>query len=167
MIYAALFACALGAGWAAAIGWGKRSERETMCLLTLIWFGTVAANWATGAPSPVVFYAALDIAGIVWLYAHQRRNWQWIPAGLFACMMLTHFVYWSGTGAGVIIHEGRPYQDILAILAYMQILSVGLVSYERARIGRRDGSFVDHWAFATGGVLRFRLSHKHHARSPG
>lgn len=167
MIYAALFACALGAGWAAAIGWGYRSERETMCLLTLIWAGTVGSNAATGDPSPVVFYAALDIAGLVWLYAHQRRNWQWIPAGLFAAMMLTHFVFWSGTGAGVILQEGRPYQDILAVLAYMQIACVGLVSHERARQRRKQHPFMGDWVFATGGVLRFRRSHKNHARAPG
>lgn len=167
MIYAAFFACALVAGWAAAIGWGKRSERETMCLLTLIWLGTVASNAATGDPSPVVFYAALDISGIIWLYAHQRRNWQWIPAGLFAAMMLTHFIYWSGTGAGVILHEGRPYQDVLAALAYAQVLTVGVISYERARQRHGHNSLMAHWAFATGGVLRFRFAHKNHAGAPG
>lgn len=163
MIYAATFAIAMLTGWAVAIHWGGRAERETMCLLSLVWLGTVAANIATGDPSPVVFYAALDIAGIIWLAAHQRRNWQWIPAGLFAVMMLTHFIYWSGTGAGVIINHGRPYQDILAALAYLQIFVVGGMSYERAR--QRAGAYtiMADWAFSTDWVLRFRLAHKNNA----
>lgn len=166
MIFAAMFAVAIVAGWGASLYWGGRSERETMCLLTCVWLGTLAANIATGDPAPVIFYAALDVAGIIWLAAHQRRNWQWIPAGIFAVMMLVHFIYWSGTGSGLLLHQARPYQDILAVLAYLQIFFVGAMGYERTR--KRDGAYtlMGDWAFATDWVLRFRLSDKSHARAP-
>jgi hypothetical protein len=165
MIYAVLFACALTAGWAAAWKSGGAAERETMCLLTLIWVGSGISNWATGLAAPTLFYAALDIFAVGWLLYHQRRNWQWIPAGLFASMMLTHFVFWSGTNGGLIIEASRPYQDILAVLAYAQIVSVGWACHERARERAGQPSRLGGWALATGWVFVRRLGNGNHARS--
>jgi hypothetical protein len=148
MIYLALFACAVALGWRASFKWGGSAERETMCLLTCIWLATIAANLVTGSVAPVEFYGPLDLFGLIWLAAHQRRNWQWIPAGLFAVMLLTHVIFWSGTHSGQIVYAGRPYQDFLAFFAYLQVGSVAWASHERVRAARGRVSRMGLWALA-------------------
>lgn len=164
MIYLAMFACAIALGWAIAFGRGGAAERETMCLLTCVWAGTILANIATQSAAPVPFYAALDIAAVGWLYMHQRRNWQWITAGLFASMLLTHLLFWSGSSAGLTPYEGRPYQDILALLGYMQILVTGWASYERGRQRAGKHTVMGRWLLATDWVPRLGHRHRDHAR---
>lgn len=163
MIYAALFACALAIGWFLAWRKGGSAEMRTMCILTCVWIGTVVANCATQSPAPVLFYALLDVFAIGWLLSHQQRNWQWMPAGLFAAMLLTHFVFWSGTSGGLIIYESRPYQDILAILGYAQIFCVGWASHERARERLGEPSRMGRWGLSVNWVPVRRMGHKHHA----
>ena len=163
MIYLAVFACAISLGWLAAWRMGGAAERETMCLLTCVWAGTIVANAVTHSPAPVPFYAALDAMAVVWLFMHQLRNWQWITAGLFAAMLLTHFLFWSGSSAGLIIYEGRPYQDILAGLGYLQIFITGWASYERGRQRIGKSSLVGHWLLASDWVPRLSNHHRGHA----
>ena len=134
-----------------------------MCLLTVTWAGTVISNIATGSEAPVLFYAMLDIFAIVWLLFHQRRNWQWMPAGLFASMLLTHFVFWSGTSGGMILFEARPYQDILAVLGYAQVACVGWASHERARQRAMGPSRLGRWGLSADWVPVRRMGHKRHA----
>jgi hypothetical protein len=136
-----------------------------MCLLTVIWAGTMLSNIATGSVAPVLFYALLDTFAVFWLLVHQRRNWQWMPMGLFAAMWLTHFVFWSGTKGGLIIFEGRPYQDILAILSYVQIACTGWAAHERARERAGGLSRLGRWALSTHWVPVRRMGHKRHAGS--
>jgi hypothetical protein len=163
MIYAVFFACAIIAGWAFSFMKGGATERNTMCLLSMVWIATIIANGATGSPAPFIYYFVIDAFAIAWLWRHQRKNWQWMPAGLFATMILTHAIFALGTRSGFIPFQGRPYQDILAILGYLQIFSVGWASHERslARTGR--ASRLGAWGRADGWVLRERVHHKPHA----
>jgi len=167
MIYAAFFVVAVFLGWLASYKWGGTAERETMCILTCIWVGTIIANIATHSPAPVEFYAVLDLSGIVWLWRHQRRNWQWVPAALFGSMLFTHLMFYSGTHSGEIIYSGRPYQDILAGLAYLQIASTGWASYERSRAKSGGASRSGHWALASNWLPRQRNHNRHHAEPRG
>jgi len=166
MIYAVIFGCAVTAGWVLAVKLGGAAERETMCLLTCMWVATIVANMASGEPAPYGWYSLIDTGGITWLFAHQRRNWQWIPAGIFAVMLLTHFVFWTATQAGDIAYRGRPYQDILAVLGYLQILSVGFASYERQRARAGRLSWLGHRLMASDLLPRWRQNHTHHAWTP-
>ena len=165
MIYAVLFACAIALGWLSSYRMGGSAERETMCLLTCAWVATIIANNITGSLTPVEFYAPIDLLAIFWLLVHQRRNWQWIPAGLFATMLMVHGMQWSGSHIGVLDGSGRPYQDILAGLAYMQVFSVGLASYERARARNQRTGFVGRWLLAGNWVPFGSYSHRNNARS--
>jgi hypothetical protein len=162
MVYLTLFACAIAAGWIASIKMGGTAERETMCLLTCIWLGTVVANQVTHSPAPIPIYFALDVCAVGWLWFHRRRNWQWLPTGLFAAMILTHFIFWSGTESGVLVYQGRPYQDVLAILGYLQILSTGIASLERARARRGRLPVVGHWVLSSDWLPRQRSHYKSH-----
>lgn len=164
MIYAALFGAAMAAGWAASIYRGGRAERETMCLLTMVWVGTIIANVATGSPAPYIFYAVLDMFGVAWFLIHQRKNWQWIPCGLFAGMMMTHTLFWTHSAGGGTEYLHRSYQDILALLGYLQIATVGWAIHERvqSRAGRTSG--FGSWGLSSDWVLSLRLGNKNHAR---
>lgn len=156
MMYAALFGFALAAGWAASIHSGGRAESETMCLLSMVWGGTLVANLVTGSPSPFVYYAFLDVAAVIWLLVHQRKNWQWIPGLIFAGMMMMHTVFWFNSTGGLSAYP-RLYQDILAGLGYLQIMSVGWAIYER--IQRRSGkvSGFGHWGLSDNWVFLLNL----------
>lgn len=163
MFWLELFACAVIVAWSFAISLGGTAERETMCMLTMMWLATIVANIVTREPAPYLWYSFIDIGGVVWLWQHQRRNWQWIPAGLFACMLLTHLVFWLGTKTGSIAYQGRPYQDFLAIFAYLQLAAAGYASYERARLGKRF-SWLGSRLMASDLLPRGSLHHAHHAR---
>jgi hypothetical protein len=151
-------------GWIAALKWGREAEKGTMSLLTLVWLLTISINLATQSAAPVEMYAALDAAAVVWFWRHQRNNWQWIPAGLATAMLLTHFLFWTGTHSGSITYSGRPYQDILAVLAYLQVAATGWASYERARARHRRWFVrMGHWALATNWLPRRGRHHALHA----
>jgi hypothetical protein len=136
-----------------------------MCLLTCIWAGTIGANLMTGSVAPIEFYAPLDLFGLIWLWRHQRRNWQWIPAGLYAAMLLTHVIFWSGTHTGSLVYAGRPYQDFLAIFAYLQIGSAAWASHERVRSAGGRLSRMGLWALADDWLLVQRRRHGAHAEA--
>jgi hypothetical protein len=153
--FAFAFAAFLGLGWLASIKWGGYTERATMCLLTCVWVGVVLSQWATGTSTPYMFYATLDLAGIVWLWQHQRRNWQWIPGGIFAIMLMCHLVYWGSVGA-----SARPYLDIIALLAYAQVFSVMLASKARRDVRNGKGNLLADWALATDWLPRGRVNHQ-------
>lgn len=158
-----LFMTVLALGAAAAWKWGGRTERETMCLLGCVWIGTHAATLTFSPYTPFLYYFALDVFALVWLWQHQRRNWQWLPAGLFTAMLLTHLIYFSGTSSGVLIATHRPYMDILTAFAYLQIAAVGWASWERRNARHGQRSALGNWAFATDWLPRGRLDHKGHA----
>ena len=153
MLYLILFACAIALGWALAVRLGGTAERETMCLLSCVWLATIAANLITQDPAPYKIYAILDFAALFWLFLHQRRNWQWLISGLFACMMLTHVMQWAGAATGVFSVSGRPYQDFLAVFGYLQIVSVGWASYERDRLRRNKPVHMGGWVVSGDWVL--------------
>lgn len=164
MIYVLAFACAVALGWLASYRLGGTAERETMCLLTCIWTGTLIASMITQSNAPVEFFAPLDFFALGWLFLHQRRNWQWIPAGLFAAMMLVHFMQWGGISAGLLNTTGRPYKDFISFLAYMQIASVGWASYERWRHRNKLDPVMGHWFLAGNWVLHRRRHSRNNAR---
>lgn len=163
MIWAVLFATALGIGWGAAYRFGGRAEQDTIFVLTFVWLGTVGANLATDFSSPYYFYAPLDVAAIYWLYKIQEKNWQWIVAGLFTVMLLTHILFWSSVG-GLFDVSPRAYQDTLAVSGYLQILSVVLASGQRWRAGRGTVGNIGRWALANNWVP---LRHRHYAQDEG
>lgn len=144
----ALFVCALVLGGVASYRWGGTAERETMCLLVCIWLATHASTLALSPFTPVLIYFSIDVGALYWLWRHQRRNWQWIPAALFTAMLLTHFIYFSGTSAGLLSATHRPYMDVLTALAYLQIASVGWASWERRNVRSGHGGVVGSWAVA-------------------
>jgi hypothetical protein len=156
--YAFMFATALGLGWAASIHWGGYTERATMCLLSCIWLGVVIAQWATNSNAPFMFFATLDMAGIIWLWQHQRRNWQWIPASIFVIMLACHVAYWAGAGI-----ETRLYLDTVALLAYLQIGSVMWASKARRNVDVGEGGVVYRWAVADSWLPRRVLDRSRNA----
>lgn len=158
MIWAVMFACAISFGWAFAWFLGGKTERETMLLLTATWLGTLLANLATGFNSPFYFYACLDVAAVYWLYQHQRENWQWVVAGLFSAMLLSHIIFWSSAG-GLFNVSPRSYQDTLAVLGYLQIISVVLASGQKWRARRGAIGNIGRWALSNHWVLVRRHSY--------
>lgn len=156
--YAIAFAGALGIGWAASFHWGGYTERATMCLLSCIWLGVMTAQAATQQVAPFTFFATLDMAGIFWLWQHQRRNWQWVTGGLFAAMLACHAAYWAGIGI-----EAHDYLNSIAALAYLQIGSVIWAARARRDVRNGKGGIASHWALANNWLPRRRLDHKRNA----
>lgn len=157
MIWALVFAFVLSIGAAVSYYVRGRAERETICLLVVIWASTVLVNFVTDFNSPYYFYACLDVMGVYWLYQHQRANWQWTVAGLFAIMLFVHIIYWFGITSSSPVFSPRGYQDILAILGYFQIATVVLASVQKWRARRGNVGAVARWALADSLVLIRRL----------
>lgn len=163
MIWAAFFGCALAGGWFVAYVAHGGAEARTMCILTATWIGTLAANQIAGEMTPVLYYVVIDCIAIGWLFWNQTRNWQWIPAALFTTMLLTHFIFITGISTGAIADTSRPYQDILAVLGYLQIGSVLTAGMQRFR---HDGGVLHRWAAGTDWVLRRRMGLQQNADAP-
>ena len=175
MIYAFAFSLAIMAGWVVSArhvkepGWRSaisvirrgNAELRTMCILTAVWVGTITVNLWTSAPYPIAYYVSFDIAAVAWLLWNQTKNWQWIPTALFAVMLLTHLMFIIGVSFQLIPNQSRPSQDILAVLGYLQILSVGTMAMQRRS---NAGSFV-RWGFRTDWVLVRRLGYTQDAGS--
>ena len=143
---------------------GGRAEQQTMCLIICVWLGTLYVNHVTGSFAPYISYAIIDIGVLLVLWDRQLRNWQWLPAGLFTAMLLTHLTFWTLGMTGVMADGARPYQDVLAVLSYLTILSVGWASWERAR-DRGGGNIggLGRWALSTDWLPLGARNHHGHA----
>jgi len=169
VIYAVFFGLAILGGWVISArhvesnSWRAamtvlrhgNSELRTMCILTAVWIATVFINWWTGDPYPISYYIGFDVAAIVWLLWNQTKDWQWIIAALFTAMLLTHLTFIVGVSLHLLPEHHRPAQDILAVLGYAQIFSVGTMALQRrSHVGAAGG-----WGFGTDWVLVRRLRH--------
>jgi hypothetical protein len=160
--YLITFAMALLVSAVVAAIYGDRAERETVFLLVCVWLGTVAINWATRSYTSAGMYAAIDAFALAFLLFWGRQNWQWITAALFTMMVMTHLVFFSLTEAGLAPLSPRPYQDFIALLGYLQMLTVGVVCYERVR-PYGWFSFLGPWAFSDSHIFVRYVGYKNHA----
>lgn len=175
--YAIFFFCFIVAGWLMAarhvneLGWGSaasvlktgNAELRTMCILTAVWVGTLGTQWWTGEVAPTRHFILLDVGAVGWLVAKQTKNWQWVPASLFALMTVAHGVHSWGTYLGIFPEQKFLYLSILAISGILQILYVVRISMQRRRNGRNTQQ--SGWAFSTNWVLSRRLWRQEDARA--
>ncbi len=104
------------------------------------WILCATFSQVSNDPTNWTALAAIDYTTAVIIAVSSSRRWALVVVGLYAMMLVSHVTYSMHETIGLQI-SGRSYFDILTVLAWLQLATVGgwvAVDFRKKLLQRRD-----------------------------